>query len=117
MTPPPPYERHRGTLIISGTTVPRKAGGCACFFLEKGYDPIDFLCIGANANQQAVKAMGVMLHTIEGAEQNLDRLQIAFRPLHVTVSVEDRENPGKFYVKDATVWRLVLLARAEADSA
>ena len=98
------YVSHEGTIRISGSTVPKKAGKCARHFLERGITPIDFFCIGANANQQATKAMGVFSYMTK----NYDGLEIAFQPLRFMVETIDPTSQQK-ELKDAIVWRCVLL--------
>lgn len=103
---PPSYALHPGTIKVSGSTLPRQAGSCALHFLDRLMDPIDFICIGANANQQAVKAIGVfseLFHERFGQDGSF----LAFRPLRVSVSA--RNFDGSFQLKDATVWRTVVV--------
>lgn len=101
----PHYQEHAGTIKVSGSTEPRKAGRCAMHMLRSRTLPVDFLCIGANANQQASKTLGVfMLLT----EQELPGTSLAFKPLRFMVSVKDAVT-GEEKDKDAMVWRTVFL--------
>ncbi len=104
-----PYVRHDGTLIISGSTQPHKAGSCAYHFLRKGVQSIDFLCIGANAGQQAMKSMGVFAFKVEN-QDGFD-FSVAFQPIRVSVEVDDRQTKQKVK-KDAVCWRAVILDRS-----
>lgn len=111
---PPLYDLHPGTVKVSGSTLPRQAGSCALHFLERLVDPIDFICIGANANQQAVKSIGVFSEMfVERFGQ--DGSFLAFRPLRVSVSAKNFD--GSFQLKDATVWRTVVVKSNLAKTA
>lgn len=101
------YVSHDGTIRISGGTVPRDAGKCAMHYLEQGKHNIDFLCIGANANQQATKSMGVFMLLFERNPDNKGKT-LAFRPLRFRVMTEDRQTHASFS-KDATAWRTVVV--------
>jgi hypothetical protein len=100
----PIYVPHRGTIRISGSTVPKNAGNCAIAFLQEGYEQIDFFCIGANANQQATKSMGVFSFQVRRFRPNL---RVSFEPLRF---MTETTNPvtGVKKLKDCTVWRTIL---------
>ncbi len=108
---PPKYECAQGTIKVSGSTLPRQAGSCALHFLTRLIDPIDFICIGANANQQAVKAIGVFSEMFEEQHGRLDGSYLAFRPLRVSVTAKNFD--GSSQLKDATVWRTVIVRPAK----
>lgn len=110
--PPIPYIRHEGTLVIAGDTDPAKAGRCAAHFLNKGQLPIDFLCIGVEANQQATKSMGFFRGLLIDAKLNLD---VSFVPLrYSTTTVDDYGNES---LKDCVAWRAIFHIPADTDTA
>ncbi len=98
------YVPHDGTIKVSGTTIPERAGKCAFHFLNKGKRTIDFFCIGANANQQASKAMGVFAFMVRGIRKS-DNVAVAFEPLRFSTLANDDSGPK---LKDAMVWRTVI---------
>lgn len=108
MGSPKIYTEHPGTIRISGTTVPREAGQCAICSLEAGKKVIEFLCIGANANQQATKSMGVFLMLFERNSCNSGK-SLAFQPLEFLTYVRDRST-GQQVQRTATVWRTVMFS-------
>ena len=103
------YVIGEGTIKVSGSTIPKRAGKCAFFYLKNGKQPIDFFCIGANANQQAMKAMGVFLHIV--SESYGEDLSVAFRPLRYKTMTNDIYTNEKKY-KDCVVWRTVILEKS-----
>jgi hypothetical protein len=110
----PVYKEQEGTVKISGVTVPRKAGFCAYHFLHKGIAPIDFLCIGVNANQQATKAMGVFKYLVDH-EMGDANISIAFQPLRFQVVAKNKETQEE-KLKDCTVWRTIILEKKREDT-
>ena len=108
ITPIPVYKPHEGTVKISGSTVPRGAGRCAFYYLQRGL-PVEFFCIGANANQQAMKAMGIFMNMVnENEEFKKRRLSVAFQPLRFmtdTIDIRTQDHRDK----DATVWKTFLV--------
>jgi stage V sporulation protein SpoVS len=108
--PAPVYERHDGTMNICGATNPGKAAGRAFRYIhaDKSHH-IDFFCIGANANQQAAKAMGLLKAFIE--EDSDMKMTGTFCPLHVRTETTDPTTQEKT-MKDATAWRLVIVDRS-----
>jgi len=82
------YVPHSGTIRVGGSTGPKIAGKCAFHFYDKKVPIIDFVCIGANANQQATKAMGVFRYMLIGSVEGLD---VSFQPLlfKANVPIED----------------------------
>ena len=102
----PEYVPTEGTVKISGATLPKPAGKCAFHYLEKGIFPVDFHCIGANANQQAMKAMGVFLYMVNSAYQG--KMSVAFQPMRFRTSTIDptTQLPRD---KDCVVWRTVVI--------
>jgi hypothetical protein len=99
------YIEHDGTVRISGRTIPKTAGYCAYTYLEKGVTEIDFFYIGANAGQQAMKAMTIFAKIVR--EETKSQASVCFEPLRFTTITEDEK--GEKQRKDATVWRTVLL--------
>src|SRR5687767_13522603 len=85
----PTYVDHEGTLKISGRTLPRGAAVCALHFLERRMKQIEFLCLGANANQQAMKVMGIFLFLVE--KDSRHSCSVAFQPLRYRTMTTDPE--------------------------
>ena len=113
----PLYQAHAGTLRIAGCTLPRNASKCAYHYFERGIWPIDFLVIGANANQQAMKAMGSFRHRVEqdSSRRNSNNgatFTVAFIPLRFHTDTESAVT-HEHIEKDATVWRTVLFSDTE----
>ena len=105
----PLYADHPGTIKIAGATSPKGAGWCAFRYLQKSLLPIDFMCIGANANQQATKAMGIFCFIVNNAEE-FNTVEVAFQPLMFRTSTTD---PITKQVKDksVTIWRTLILEK------
>jgi hypothetical protein len=114
LAPPERYKSHGGTVKVSGRTVPKKTGRFAFHLLRNRIFPIDFLCIGANANQQAMKSMGVFLHIVEHSPEERG-ISLAFQPLRYMVETVDSET-GEHKDKDCVVWRTVILKKDESES-
>ncbi len=76
----PFYKDHPSTIRIAGSTLPKGAGRCAFHYLQKQMLPIDFMCIGGNANQQATKAMGIFCYMVDTSPE-FSTIAVAFRPL------------------------------------
>lgn len=115
----PIYTAHAGTLRIAGGTIPRSASKCAFHYFERGIWPIDFFVIGANANQQAMKAMGSFKHKVEDDSSrrnsgNGTTFTVAFVPLRFHVNTESATTHEQTE-KDATVWRTVLLSDTQQN--
>lgn len=107
----PLYRPNQGTVKISGMTIPHKAGSCAHFFLRKGFDRVEFFCIGANANQQCMKAMGVFMILVEH-DKDFEGKTVAFQPLRFKTETKDDRSP-LLVEKDCVVWRTLLVSRPE----
>lgn len=105
------YVAHEGTIKIAGGTVPHRAAGCAEAYLKRKLQIIDFLCIGAGPNQQAMKAMTIFRFRVERDSQ--DKLSLAFRPLAFRVHTNGQ---GSELPKDkgCTVWRTVVIDHPDA---
>ena len=103
------YTELKGTIRIAGGTQPKNAGLCAFHYLQHGLSPIDFMCIGANANQQATKAMGVFRHIVENSE-DFKTVEVAFQPMLFKTPTKDNAT-GVMQDKNVTVWRTVLFNR------
>lgn len=103
---PPPYVPHAGTVKVSGQTIPRRASACAVHFMVRGQLPIDFLCIGGNAGQQATKAMCLFVYK---AKEMYD-MNVVFLPRVFTTQTT---NPATQEVetKRCTVWRTIILSQ------
>lgn len=98
------YIQHEGTLRISGATSPHSAAahGVARYDQDK---VVELVCIGANANHQASKAMGVLRDSIL-TKAGVGKVEVAFIPLrYKTVTVSE----GKPHEKDCNVWRMVVI--------
>jgi stage V sporulation protein SpoVS len=106
-TKPEYYIEHEGTVRVSGSTLPKKAAGCAYAYLQNGFENIEFFFIGANAGHQATKAMTIFSFTVRNELQ--DSGTIAFEPRRVMV--QTRERGGKTIDKDATVWRVIIVKK------
>ena len=108
-TPPeiPVYVEHAGTIRISGKTDPRRASKCAMHNLNNAVSPIEFLCIGANANQQATKAIGTFMYNVQ---RQFPKFLVAFQPLRYMVKTQDVVTNAE-KLKDATVWFTVMVDR------
>jgi stage V sporulation protein SpoVS len=104
----PAYTEREGTVKISGITQPRKAGRCAYFYLRKGL-PVEFFAIGANANQQAMKSMGVFIELVESDDSYKGRT-VAFQPRRFRTHTVDNETAIE-KDKDATVWQTFLVEK------
>lgn len=107
----PIYNRTDGTVIIAGDTDPTKAGRCAAYFFKKNQFPIDFLCIGVEANQQAMKAMGFFRSLLLEARLNID---VSFVPLRFTTITTDENKLEE--AKDCTAWRSIFNIQQDKDS-
>lgn len=105
------YEPHVGTVRVSGSTDCRKAAKCALFFLQRKAAQVDFFYIGANAGQQAMKAMGIMRNLLESATEG--RITVLFQPNRVQTEVMDLIDPTIVTVKDAVYWRAYVLRADE----
>ncbi len=98
------YVLHEGTVKISGSTLPKHSGVRAYDLLNRGISPIEFICIGANANQQAMKGMSVFAYKVK--QDNPNRL-VSFIPLRFVTKTTD-VHTGEVKVKDCAVWRTVV---------
>ena len=105
----PKYREHEGTVKVAGATIPDKAASCAFACLMRDRDLIEFLCIGANANQQATKAMWSFRQSVLNSPQLPKGTDVAFVPFRVAVQIGDKE-------KDATAWRVLLLQHDQIPS-
>lgn len=104
----PRYTPHEGTVKISGSTTPRSAGKCAYYYLGRGLK-VEFFCIGANANQQAMKAMGIFMNLVNNDPKYQDtKVSVAFQPLRFTTDTVI-QGSEQHKDKDATVWRTYLV--------
>jgi hypothetical protein len=98
----PVYESHPGTIRISGSTESKKAAACALHYLAQGVDPIDFFYVGANAGQQAMKAMGIFRYTFERSN---DKFTLLFQPNRVQTPAKVRQDSSEETLIDACYWR------------
>lgn len=105
------YDEHEGTIKIAGSTLPKGAGRCAFHYLQKSIFPIDFMCIGANAGQQATKAMGIFRHMVDN-NPDMKGLAVAFQPfLYKTETIDPHTQERKD--KSVTIWRTVVFSPQE----
>lgn len=102
----PRYEPHEGTIKVAGGTLPKGAGRCAFHYLQKQMFPIDFMAIGANANQQATKAMGIFAYMVKNSPE-FTGMGVAFEPLLFKTDTEDRQT-HEHKDKSVTIWRTVV---------
>lgn len=103
MNTPPLYVDHAGTVRISGFTDCTRAARCALHFALESREPIDFLFLGANAAQQAIKAMSCFSELLREATDG--KTTVLYEPLHVMVET----NPsGPSSLKDATFFRAII---------
>lgn len=103
----PVYAPHGGTIRFKGDTRPADASRSAMHCLMAKMDKIDFIYIGANAGQQAMKAMGIFRLNVEFHQPGWT---LAFRPLRFQTEIEDFQTKEK-KMKDLTVWRTILVER------
>ncbi len=110
----PLYVSHQGTIKISSTTDPRKAGRCAYHYLSQGFNLIEFFAIGASANQQAMKSMGIFMLMVQDDSKGFS---VAFQPLRYSTETKDLRDPtsAKLVVIDAVVWRTILIAAKDQE--
>lgn len=109
----PRYTPHPATIKISGGTNCRNAAKCALFFLNRQVGPhVDFFYIGANAGQQAMKAMGIMRRCLEEATEG--KATVVFQPNHVQTLVRD-EITGLDAYKVAVYWRAFVVKTQAFD--
>lgn len=99
----PIYEPHAGTIRISGATESKGAASCALHYLGQEISPIDFFYIGANAGQQAMKAMGIFRYTFERATEGT--YTILFQPNRVQTKAKVRDGTDAEMLIDAVYWR------------
>jgi hypothetical protein len=97
------YKECASTIRVAGKTLPKGAGRCAFHYLQKGMLPIDFMCIGANANQQATKAMGIFCHMVKHSPE-FNNIRVAFEPFPVRTLTGEADKQ----MKSATIWRTVI---------
>jgi len=93
---------------ISGKTIPKRAAQSAYMLITKDNLMPDFFYIGGNAGQQAMKAMSTLRYKF--ALSNPD-LTLTFVPVRVLCEI--KENDMK--VKDAVVWRAVILNQPDNE--
>lgn len=98
----PVYAPHPGTVRISGATDCKKAASCALHYLSQGLT-VDFFYIGANAGQQAMKAMGILRYILERATDQ--KTTVLFQPNRVLTETKDRTNPELLVKVDGVYWR------------
>lgn len=102
------YKETQSTIKIAGGTLPKGAARCAFHYLHKQMLPIDFMSIGANANQQATKAMSIFCHMVKKAPE-FAGIAVAFQPLLFKTYTSDEEE------KSVTIWRTILLEPKEGE--
>ena len=102
----PNYVNHEGTIKISGGTDCKKAAKCALHFLRKEIKNIEFFYLGANAGQQAMKAMGLMRLMLETATDG--KMTVVFQP-NATMTVVQDQTTFENVQKDAVFWRAMVV--------
>lgn len=101
----PIYQPHAGTVKISGATESIKAAKCALHYLGNNVSPIDFFYVGANAGQQAMKAMGIFRYLVESTANG--KATVFFQPNRVRTRLTNPQ-AGGVEVIDAVYWRAYL---------
>ena len=108
------YTNHDGTVLVSGKSEVGRVARYIAHLVEKGVEPIDVFFIGANAGQQAYKACAVA--TII-CEEKMEK-KLAFLTVRAKTKTEKRDITGKvdltegeptLVVKDAFIWRVIIL--------
>ncbi len=99
-----PYTPTESTLKISGSTDCRKAAQCAAHYLVDKKVPVDFMFIGANAGNQAVKAISILKNMLSGSTSGVSSVLID--PLHVSTVVDDTSGKTEM---DAVVLRVLVI--------
>lgn len=99
----PLYVSHSGTVRISGASESKKVASCALHFLSQDLGPVDFFYIGANAGQQAMKAMGILRYTVEKYTEG--KTTVLFQPNRVQTETQDHADRSKTLLVDAVYWR------------
>jgi len=102
---PPFYEPHRGTVRIAGRTIPKQAAYSALVLFRERVDPIDFVAIGANSNNQACKALGIFAYWA-ACDSRDSGVGVAFIPLRYRTTTRDFHNEEQ--ERDMIVWRTVI---------
>ena len=109
-TTPELYVPHEATIRVAGGTSPRQCASCAWHFLERAAVYIDFYYIGANAGQQATKAMSILSHQFNQT-YGQSGYMLSFVPLRFTTITRDRIGDSleeTSVPKDCCVWRSVI---------
>lgn len=105
---PEAYAHGSGTINIAGRTTPGGAASCALHFLS---DPkikvVEFLSIGANAGQQAAKAMACMRDMFLSNPAN-EGADLCFIPRWCMTDAREIET-GEIRPKTCLVWRAAIL--------
>ena len=99
------YVPHPGTLKIGGATRPPKAALCAVRFYERGQVPVDFLFLGGNAGQQAVKACAWAQKLMLSDKG----LKVGFVPMRVRVETVDPDTQARMD-KVGFIWRMFVVS-------
>ena len=107
--PIPVYVSVEGTVKIAGDTSPRRAGQCAFHYFERGL-PVEFFCIGASANQQAMKSMSILREMVSAEAKYAGRF-VAFVPMRYQTWAKDQVSQES-KAKDCTVWKTYLVSSA-----
>jgi stage V sporulation protein SpoVS len=102
----PIYVESSATVKISGRSIPSRSGRCAFYILNQGIAP-EFFCIGANANNQTMKSMGVLMYLVERE----GKASVAFQPRRFRIDLEDKVTHIK-RLYDVTVWKTVVIPAA-----
>ena len=106
----PVYVTHPGTIRVSGATECKKAASCALHYLSQNILPIDFFYVGANAGQQAMKAMGIFRYTFERATEG--ETTLLFQPNRVQTRALVRDGTNAEMLIDAVYWRTYVITTA-----
>jgi len=106
----PMYEKHEGTVQISGKSQVGKVGKYIVYLVLSKTAVVDVLFIGANAGQQAYKSCSIACSLLER-----EGVFLGFFPMRFRTNTEKRDMIGAtimkdgspvYELKDAFVWRL-----------
>lgn len=101
----PKYVKHDGTCFVAGRSNPASVAQFAFRQHMANVWPLDFLIIGGNANQQAMKAMGLFCNKLKRATK--DSVVATFFPIRFIV--ETKQSDGSLVEKEATAWRTIMV--------
>lgn len=104
------YSQHKGTIRVAGGTVPHAAANCAYHRIQSKQVPVDLVCIGANAVNQAVKTLGVLTDLLK-----VEHKQVLFKSLRFRTNTFVDTARTKLQTKDCVVFRVVVQEAANGQ--